>query len=98
MKACQLTAFNEDASVNIKVVSDAPRPSADSLHCVVQIRSAAINPIDSKIAAWGFWPTTMPFTTGYDCAGVIVELPTGYAGEEFKVGDRVFTCNWGTGR
>jgi NADPH:quinone reductase-like Zn-dependent oxidoreductase len=97
MKACRITAFDEEAPANIQVISDAPRPSANATHCVVQIHSAAINPVDWKIAAWGFWPTTLPFIPGYDCAGVIVELPTGYEGD-LKLGDRVFTCNWGVSR
>ncbi|KAL3808294.1 hypothetical protein ACHAXA_009806 [Cyclostephanos tholiformis] len=98
MRAVKITEFNPDSLANLQVISDAPRPSGNATHCVVKIHSAAINPIDWKIAALGFWPTTLPFTPGYDCAGVIVELPTDYAGDEFSVGDRVFTCNWGVSR
>ncbi len=69
-------------------------------HAVVRIVSAAINPVDCKVAA-GYiaraWPTTLPFVGGYDAAGVIHKLPIGYSGE-LKQGDRVYTRNWGKSR
>lgn len=100
MKRAIFSDYAVDLS-NLRVESDAPRPVANETHCVIQIHSASINPIDVKIAQGyiaSWWPTTLPFVPGYDCAGVIIELPVGYTGGEFKVGDRVFTCNWGTSK
>ena len=50
-----------------------------------------------KIIKYGFWPTPMPFYPGYDAAGVVTSLASDYNGG-LKVGDAVFTCNWGNGR
>ena len=99
MKSVIFTEYSLDLT-NVHV-GNTPIPCADKTHVVIKIFSAAINPVDAKIAA-GYiaqrWPTTLPFTPGYDCAGIIHELPTDYSGDDFKVNDKVFTCNWGTGK
>lgn len=99
MKSLVAETFTDDFT-NLKLV-EKPIPSANATHCVVRVFSAAINPIDAKIAQ-GFaanyqWPISLPLFPGYDAAGVIHELPESYEGP-FKAGDRVFTCNWGVGR
>lgn len=61
----------------------------------VKVASAALNPVDYKIAEYGaFWfgrtPTEeVPFIVGFDAAGTVVEV--GSEVTDFKVGDDVYT-------
>lgn len=96
MRAIEYSALAADPAAHLRLVTK-PVPSADGVHAVVKIVTAAINLVDCKIAAHGFWPMTLPFVPGYDAAGVVHELPPSYGGD-LRVGDRVFVCNWGVSK
>jgi len=94
MRYVEFDAYVNDFS-NLRIV-EKPIPAADATHALVRVHSAAINPVDTKIAN-GYlekWGLVLPFSAGFDAAGVIHALADDYVGE-FKVGDPVFTVNWG---
>jgi len=68
---------------------------------VVKVHTAAINPCDYKVHS-GFtdkvlgWTMPLPFTAGYDFAGVVDSVHQSDLENGFEVGERVFAVNWGT--
>lgn len=58
------------------------RPSADGEHAVVEVRAAPINPSDVKNAAGLMGQTSLPRTPGRDFAGVVVDGPATWLGQE----------------
>lgn len=70
------------------------RPDPTHGEVLVEIRAAAVNPVDAKVRA-GVDPES-PKTTGSDLAGVVTEVGDGVEG--FDVGDRVFATGLHTGR
>src|SRR5437870_513118 len=71
-----------------------PEPQAGELR--VKVLAATVNPIDtylrSGLAALG---GPLPFTTGRDFAGVVDAVGPGVT--RFKIGDRVWGANQGSG-
>ena len=98
MFAAQIT----DIAQNVQEVQlnriEKPTPSPGRV--VVKIHSAAANPIDVMVmkgtakAHFG-WPLPLPFTIGYDFAGVVESVDEADTDAQFVVGDRVFGVNWG---
>ena len=69
------------------VTVDAPEPAADSNQVVIDVRASAINPVDWKMAEYGFLlPESLPAALGCDVAGVVIK-----ASDECKdmIGKRV---------
>ena len=99
MLAAQYSENSEDLSVI--QVQQVEKPAAQPGHIVVKVHTAAINPIDPLVAK-GFaknvlgWAMPLPFTMGYDFAGVVDSVLEG-DNTGFTVGERVFGVNWGTG-
>lgn len=77
-----------------KIVS-APQKALKASYVRIKVATAALNPVDYKIAEYGaFWfgrtPTDeAPFIVGFDAAGTVVEV--GADVTAFKVGDEVYT-------
>jgi NADPH:quinone reductase-like Zn-dependent oxidoreductase len=98
MKAAQYTAFSTNNS-DVKVV-EVQKPKASPGLAVVRVVAASGNPIDYKVFRGyldGAWTTPLPFTMGYDFAGVVDEISQeDRAG--FAVGDEVFAVNWGVNK
>lgn len=97
MLSAQYTDNTDDVS-NVKLVS-VEKPVASSGMAVVKVIAAASNPIDVMVMKGflkGAWSMPLPFSMGYDMAGVIDSLE-GESGE-FSVGDEVFCVNWGYGK
>lgn len=99
MRAAQYTEYADDPSniqVSDKVATPVPAPG----QLLIEVAAAAINPIDWKVMA-GYlhphWPADLPFTMGYDFAGVVAAVGGGASSFGFKVGDRVLGCQWGDG-
>lgn len=100
MKAAQYLENSEDpTAVKIREI---PKPEPAPGSVVVQIKAAAINPVDAMVLSGvtkGFgWSGPLPFTFGYDFSGVIVAADPADADTGFKVGDSVFAVNWGEHR
>lgn len=80
MLAAQYSENSEDLSVI--QVQQVEKPVAQPGHIVVKVHTAAINPIDPLVAK-GFaknvlgWTMPLPFTMGYDFAGVVTKVTLG---------------------
>lgn len=76
-------------------VTTVPQKPLKGSYVRIKVVSAALNPVDYKIAEFGqFWfgrtPTEdAPFIVGFDAAGTVVEV--GADVTDFKVGDDVYT-------
>lgn len=74
------------------------KPEPGPGQVVVKVHSASINPIDFKVhnghATKAYsWTVDLPFTAGYDFAGVVDSVGQGV--ESFSQGERVYAVNWG---
>ncbi|MGF1764186.1 NADP-dependent oxidoreductase [Aliivibrio kagoshimensis] len=68
------------------------KPIINDDDILIQVKSAAINPVDWKIREGylqTFIPYDLPVTLGWDVAGIVTEV--GSKVTEFKVGDEVFS-------
>ena len=63
----------------------------------VRLKSAGVNPIDTKVRAHGlFYENALPAVLGCDGAGIVTEV--GAQVKDFKPGDEVWFCHGGLGR
>jgi NADPH:quinone reductase-like Zn-dependent oxidoreductase len=87
MKAVRYHSYGD---INVLVYEDAERPVAGAGQVVVQVASAAFNPVDAAIRA-GFlqqvFPVALPHVPNYDVPGVIAEVGEGVSG--WSAGDAV---------
>jgi len=76
-------------------LGEAESPSPGPRQVVVRIHAAGVNPVDTYIRSGVYNNATLPYTPGFDGAGVVeaVGLEVGL----FKVGDRVYTSGSATG-
>lgn len=59
------------------VVSNVPSPEPTDQQVVIDVRASAINPVDWKMAEYGFYlPEPLPAALGCDVAGVVVKAPS----------------------
>ncbi|WP_022940502.1 NADP-dependent oxidoreductase [Psychromonas hadalis] len=89
MRAVQIKQYGGTETLQL-VQIDTPKINADDL--LIQVKSAAINPVDWKIREGylqEFIPYTLPVTLGWDVAGIVIEI--GAEVSDFKVGDEVFS-------
>lgn len=77
-----------DAKAPWKLVADWPVATPGPKEVLVKVISAAINPVDHAIQAYGMpWITEYPHLGGIDGSGVVEEV--GAEVEGFVKGDRV---------
>lgn len=68
----------------------------------IKVMAVSLNPIDVKIMetnggmSGAGWSMDFPFIPGYDISGVVDAVSDDV--QNWKVGDEVFTCNWGIGK
>jgi len=76
---------------------DIPEPAVSGPTAIkVQLKAAAINPVDTKLRSRGvFFPNAYPAILGCDGAGIVTECGT--AVTRFKPGDAVWFCHGGLG-
>lgn len=90
MKTLQLTKYG-----NIKdslAFADTEKPEVSAGDVLIEVKSAAINPIDVGIVAGGLkdmLPITLPSTVAYDVSGVVVGKGSGVT--DFEIGDSVYS-------
>jgi NADPH:quinone reductase-like Zn-dependent oxidoreductase len=72
----------------VLVVEDVPRPEPGPTEVLLRVAAAGVNPVDWKVRARGGIPAELPFTVGWDVAGVIEEVGSGVTW--LAPGDRVF--------
>lgn len=89
MRAVQIQQYGGTETLQL-VQIDTPTINADDI--LIQVKSAAINPVDWKIREGylqEFIPYALPVTLGWDVAGIVTEV--GASVTNFKVGDEVFS-------
>lgn len=69
------------------VVQDVPTPVPGPGQLLVEVKAAALNPVDWKVRDYGAVPVKYPIILGSDAAGIVKEVGEGVT--EFKAGDRV---------
>jgi NADPH:quinone reductase-like Zn-dependent oxidoreductase len=72
----------------VLVVEDLPRPEPGPTEVLVRVAAAGVNPVDWKVRTHGGIPAELPFTVGWDVAGVVEEIGVGVTW--LSPGDRVF--------
>ena len=98
MRAIRVHAFGAPEQL---VLDEAPTPSLEhhgSELVRVRMHAAAVNPVDTYIRA-GTYATRpdLPYTPGFEGAGVIDALPESMRDGAFSVGDRVIVCHAAAG-
>lgn len=89
MKAIHLKKYGNPNEVMVFKDLNIPRPDPNEV--LVKIHSAALNPIDYKIARGDLrliLPLKLPFTTGFDFSGTIAAVGTEVT--KYEVGNKVF--------
>ena len=72
----------------VLVLEDLPRPEPGPTEVLVRAAAAGVNPVDWKVRTRGGIPAELPFTVGWDVAGVVEEVGVGVTW--LSPGDRVF--------
>lgn len=88
MKAFIINKYSKDEPLHL---TDIPTPSIEENEVLIEIHSAGLNQLDSKIKSGEFkliLPYKMPLILGHDLAGIV--LKTGSKVTRFKIGDEVY--------
>lgn len=86
MRAMVLPKFGDRDLLELREV-DIPRIEVNEV--LVKIIASAVNPVDAKIRASGYWgKSNLPLILGYDAAGIIERVGEGVT--EFEPGDEVY--------
>ncbi len=93
MKAIRVT---QHGGPEVLKFDEVPRPKAGSGQVLIRVQAAGVNPVDTYIRAGGYGKNAeLPYTPGFDAAGVIEEI--GPDVEGCDKGDRVYTGDTVTG-
>lgn len=88
MKAFVANRYGKKEKLQLKLIAD---PVVKETDILVQVHSAGVNLLDSKIKHGEFkmiLPYKTPFTLGHDVSGVVIKV--GSKVSKFKVGDEVY--------
>ncbi|KAJ9171291.1 hypothetical protein P3X46_014679 [Hevea brasiliensis] len=80
--------YEEHGPKEVLKLGDFPIPSPLHNQLLVEVRAAALNPIDSKRRQKPFCPSEFPVVPGCDVAGVVVAKGSGVT--KFCIGDEVY--------
>ena len=69
------------------VVKSVPLPTPGSGQLLVKVAGAALNYIDYKLQAWGWYKDSYPITVGFDGSGSVEAIGDGVT--DFVKGDHV---------
>mmetsp|Transcript_22236 Transcript_22236/g.22938 ORF Transcript_22236/g.22938 Transcript_22236/m.22938 type:complete len:327 (+) Transcript_22236:234-1214(+) len=85
--------YEEYGDISKFQIGDRPRPVPGPKDVLIQMKGAGLNPVDYKLRNHWIpdWPQALPIITGWDVAGVVVEV--GSEVQKFKVGDEVYSYN-----
>jgi NADPH:quinone reductase-like Zn-dependent oxidoreductase len=72
----------------VLAVEEVPKPEPGATEVLVRVAAAGVNPVDWKVRAGGGLLGELPFTVGWDVAGVVEEV--GFGVTWLAPGDRVF--------
>ena len=90
MKALQIIKYGDIQ--DSLAVNEVTKPSAQAKDVLIEVKAAAINPIDKSIILGnlqGILPIPLPSTSAYDVSGVVVEKGSEVTG--FEIGDLVYS-------
>ena len=90
MKALQLVKYGEIE--DSLAFNDISKPTIQATDVLIEVRAAAINPIDKSIILGNLQsliPIPFPSTSGYDVSGIVVEK--GDEVSNFEIGDLVYS-------
>lgn len=82
--------YDQYGDPDVLTITDLPEPKVGPAEVLVRVRSAAVNPVDWKVAAGGLdgmMNTVFPAIPGWDVAGVVERV--GLDTPEFAPGDEV---------
>jgi NADPH:quinone reductase-like Zn-dependent oxidoreductase len=88
MKAFIVNRYGKKEKLQLKQIPD---PNVKETDILVQVHSAGLNLLDSKIRDGEFkmiLPYKTPFTLGHDVSGIVIKVGSGVS--KFKVGDEVY--------
>lgn len=86
MRAMVLPKFGDR---NLFELREVEKPQIGVNDVLVKIIAAAVNPVDAKIRASGYWGSAeLPIVLGYDAAGIVEEVGKGVT--DFRQGDEVY--------
>ena len=90
MKALQIVSYGE---IKDSLVFNEPgKPAVQSNDVLIEVKAAAINPIDKSIILGnlqGLLPIPLPSTSAYDVSGIVLEKGVGVS--NFEIGDLVYS-------
>jgi NADPH:quinone reductase-like Zn-dependent oxidoreductase len=89
MRAVRIHQYGGTETLKLENIE---KPVINDDDILIQVKSAAINPVDWKIREGylqTFNPYELPVTLGWDVAGIVTEIGTNVS--EFNVGDEVFS-------
>jgi NADPH2:quinone reductase len=92
MKAIRVHRFGEPEVLQLEEVSDL-RPGPGQV--VVRVKAAGVNPVDTYIRAGAYTKPPVPYTPGFDGAGLVDAVGEGV--KRVKPGDRVYIAGSITG-
>lgn len=89
MKAIQVTQFGQADQLQY---TDIQEPVPDANQVRIRLHAAGVNPAESYVTTgnYAFYKPGLPFTPGFDGAGVIDALGEGVT--HYEIGDRVFVA------
>jgi NADPH:quinone reductase-like Zn-dependent oxidoreductase len=90
MKALQIIKYGEIK--DSLAFNDVNQPSVQANDVLIEVKAAAINPIDKSIILGnlqGMLPIPLPSTSAYDVSGIVVEI--GNEVSNFEIGDLVYS-------
>ena len=90
MKALQIINYGEIK--DSLVVNEVSKPTVQANDVLIEVKAAAINPIDKSIILGnlqGMLPLPLPSTSAYDVSGIVVEK--GNDVSRFEIGDLVYS-------
>lgn len=88
MKAVQINGYSKQIHT---ILRDVPRPQISDSEVLVQVKAAAVNPLELLILTGSvklIQDYPMPLTLGNECSGIIEEVGSKVTG--FQKGDRVY--------
>lgn len=91
MKVIRVT---EHGGPEVLKLIEMEEPKAGPGQVMIQVKAAGVNPVDTYIRAGAYSMKELPYTPGFDAAGVVERAGEG---ARFKPGDRVYTSATLTG-